>query len=177
MSKQPLRVFSTAFKESLVLRIEAGETLGAIAKESGVRRKLLYEWRAAWRSSGIAGLNRKRGPKPGSKWRSPSPPAASSALDVACGDGDRANTSPQAQLAQSQLTQSQLAQSQLAQSQLAQSQLAQSLAQSLARIGELERVIGRQQVDLNFFQQALRLADVTETQVSIAPVSTRSSQQ
>ena len=85
MSNQPARVFTATFKESLMLRLKAGERLAAIAKATGVRRKLLYEWRTAWRTSGIAGLNRKRGPKPGWKWRSENPPplAPSSAPQVA----------------------------------------------------------------------------------------------
>ena len=43
-----------------------------------------------------------------------------------------------------------------------------------ARIGELERVIGRQQVDLDFFQLALRLKDAKPPS-GIATNSTRSS--
>jgi transposase-like protein len=43
------RQFSSAFKQGIVLRLEAGETIAAVAKESGVRRKLLYEWRDAYR--------------------------------------------------------------------------------------------------------------------------------
>lgn len=73
MSDQPQRAFSTAFKESVVLRLRAGERLAAVADELGIRRKLLYEWRDAYRKLGVAGLNRKRGPKPGSKG-SGSPP-------------------------------------------------------------------------------------------------------
>jgi transposase len=75
MSDQPQRAFSTTFKESVVLRLRAGERLAAVADELGVRRKLLYEWRHAYRKQGVAGLNRKRGPKPGGKG-SGSPPAA-----------------------------------------------------------------------------------------------------
>jgi len=59
------RQFSSAFKEGIVLRLEAGEQIAAVAEASGVRRKLLYEWRDAYRSMGTAGFNRKRGPKPG----------------------------------------------------------------------------------------------------------------
>jgi hypothetical protein len=48
------------------------------------------------------------------------------------------------------------------------------LAQAKARIAELERVIGRQQVDLDFFRKALRLTDAAP-QSGIAPTSTRRS--
>jgi hypothetical protein len=47
-----------------------------------------------------------------------------------------------------------------------------SLAQ--ARITELERVIGRQQADLHFFREALRLWDATSPNDG-APISTKSS--
>ncbi len=57
--------FSTDFKVRIVQRIEAGERLSAVAAEMGVLRKSVYEWRAAYRSLGVAGLNRKRGPRPG----------------------------------------------------------------------------------------------------------------
>ena len=60
------RQFSSAFKELTVLRLEAGEPIAAVAEETGVRRKLLYEWRDAYRSMGerpasIASGGRSRG--------------------------------------------------------------------------------------------------------------------
>jgi hypothetical protein len=58
---------STEEKLALLRRIEAGERLAAVAEEAGVLRKSLYEWRAAFRTHGAAGLNRKRGPKPGGR--------------------------------------------------------------------------------------------------------------
>jgi hypothetical protein len=48
------------------------------------------------------------------------------------------------------------------------------LKKAEARIAELERVIGRQQADLHFFREALRLWDAT-TPNGGAPISTRSS--
>jgi transposase-like protein len=65
MSQQAMRVFSTELEEGVVLRLEGGERLGAVAHELKIKRKLLYEWRAAYRAMGVAGLNRKRGPKKG----------------------------------------------------------------------------------------------------------------
>lgn len=47
MSQQCMRIFSTAFKESAVLRLGTGERLAEVARELGIARKLLYEWRAA----------------------------------------------------------------------------------------------------------------------------------
>ena len=51
---------------------------------------------------------------------------------------------------------------------------ADELARARARIAELERVIGRQQADLHFFREALRLWDATSREGG-APTSTRSS--
>ena len=102
MSHQCMRIFSTAFKESAVLRLGTGERLAEVARELGIARKLLYEWRAAYRKLGLSGLNRRRGPKPS------------------------------------------------------------ELARAQARIAELERKIGRQQVDLDFFHEALRLIDARD---------------
>jgi hypothetical protein len=50
----------------------------------------------------------------------------------------------------------------------------QELRKAQARIAELERLIGRQQADLHFFREALRLWDATSPSGG-APVSTRSS--
>jgi transposase-like protein len=72
------RQFSDAFKEEMVLRLEAGERIAAVAEEAGVKRKLLYEWRDVYRAMGVAGFNRKRGPKPGWKERRASGGCASS---------------------------------------------------------------------------------------------------
>jgi transposase-like protein len=61
------RQFSHEFKEKAVRRLEAGEALAAVSRQLGVARKLLYQWRAAYRASGAAGLSRKRGRKVGWK--------------------------------------------------------------------------------------------------------------
>ena len=109
MSQQGMRSFSTEFKETVVLRLEAGERIAAVAEELKIRRKLLYEWRAAYLRLGKSGLNRKRGRKPGG-----------------------------------------------------------------ARVAELERKIGKQQMDLDFFREALRLIDARDRSSRATP-STRSS--
>ena len=125
MSERTPRYFTTPFKERAVLRLEAGASASALAAELGVPRKLLYDWRHAYRQQGIAGLNRKRGRKPG---------MLPMKTEVR---GD-----------------------------------ALSLAQ--ARIAELERLVGQQQVDLDFFRKALRLTDAAVAN-GTAPTSTRSS--
>ena len=131
MSQQAMRVFSTAFKESTVLRLAAGEGLAAVSRELGIARKLLYEWRAAYRRFGVAGLNRRRGPKPRGARASPdAAPATPAALS--------------------------------------------ELARAQARIVELERKIGRQAIDIDFFREALRLIDARDPSSRATP-STRSS--
>ncbi len=65
--KLQFRTFSSAFKIAAVERVEAGGAVLPMARELGVSRKLLYGWHTDWKADGVAGLNRKRGPKPGSK--------------------------------------------------------------------------------------------------------------
>lgn len=129
MSMRSPRVFSTEFKERAVLRLLAGEGFSALAAELGVRRKLLHDWVKAYRRDGVTGLNRKRGPKPGSHCATP-PSARQHATDP--------------------------------------------LRHAQARIADLERLVGQQQVDLDFFRQALRFTGAN-SQSSTAPASTRSS--
>src|ERR1700686_4830596 len=99
MSDQPQRAFSTAFKESIVLRLRAGERLAAVADELGIRRKLLYQWRPAYRKHGVAGVNRQRGPKPGSKVPG-SPPGRASPGAPSGPDSAPVATRPGGELAQ-----------------------------------------------------------------------------
>jgi len=148
VSDRTNRVFTTEFKERAVLRLEAGEQFSALAAELGVRRKLLYDWRKAWRRLGVAGLNRKRGPKPG-LLRSGDPPGGAAPADP--------TAHPQATADRQ-----------------GPHRLADPLAQAHARIAELERLVGRQQVDLDFFRKALRLTDADRV-TPTAPASTRSS--
>ncbi len=151
MSLQVQRSYSTEFKTGVVQRIEAGERLGAVAVELGIRRKLLYEWRAAYRAAGVAGLNRKRGPKAG--WRKAAGSSPGRASSAAPSLPDVAASSARPGDEQARL---------------------RELAELKARNAELERVIGRQQVDLDFFREALRLMDATPPS-GIASNSTRSS--
>jgi hypothetical protein len=129
------RPLTTQEKEALVRRLEAGERVAALAAETGVFRKSLYEWRAAYRAMGAAGLNRKRGPKPGG--RAAVDPASAAA-------GPPAARPPDA------------------------------LARAKARVAELERLVGRQQADLDFFREALRSWDA-KRRGSGAPISSPSS--
>ena len=144
MSKPALRVFSSEFKQRMVLRLENGERVAAVAEEAGVRPKLLYDWWAAYRAMGAAGLNRKRGRKPG--WRRGQASAGLASPEPSSSpDAGRSAAKP-----------------------------ADELAKAKARIAELERLVGRQQADLHFFREALRLWDATSRSDG-APTSTRSS--
>jgi transposase-like protein len=141
MSKVSPRKFSTEFKVRVLARLQRGEPVAAVAREAGIARQVLDDWGKAFRAHGPAGLNRKRGRKPG--WRPPprlpetNAPASADAGSSASGSTDE-------------------------------------LARAQARIAELERVIGRQQADLHFFREALRLWDATSRSGG-APTSTRSS--
>lgn len=64
MSDRTPRTYTTEFKERAAQRLASGESASALAAELGVRRKLLYDWDRSYRRDGVAGLNRKRGPKP-----------------------------------------------------------------------------------------------------------------
>ena len=94
-----------------------------LARELGVSRKLLHDWRKAWDLHGPAGLNRKRGPK-----------AMPRVLN-----------------------------------------LFSELTKARVKIAELERKIGQQALDIDFFHKALRALDAADRQGSIAPVSRKSS--
>jgi transposase-like protein len=130
--KVEFRVFPTAFKLAAIKRLEGGEAVLPLARKLGVSRKLLHDWRKAWKLHGPAGLNRKRGPKPGPrKLRPLAEPAAKGSSG--------------------------------------------ELAQARVKIAELERKIGQQALDIDFFHKALRALDAADRQGSIAPVSRKSS--
>src|SRR5438270_3131829 len=58
MSKE--RRFSREFKLAALQRMLAGENVSALARELGVRRKYLYQWRERFRAGGPIAL-RSRG--------------------------------------------------------------------------------------------------------------------
>jgi transposase len=125
---------SVVEKMTLVRRLDAGERASSLALEAGVLSKSLYQWRAAYLAWGLAGLNRKRGRKPGG--RAAAAPSSSP-------DAVAAAARPPDEMAQ-------------------------------ARIAELERLVGRQQADLDFFREALRSWD-EKRRASDAPISSPSS--
>jgi transposase-like protein len=116
MSKGTPRKFSTEFKIRVLARLERGESVAAVARETGVARQ-------AFRAHGPAGLNRKRGRKP----------------DGGCRLRECGRTRPGPG------------------------------AHRQARAGDR-----RQEADLHFFREALRLWNATSRSGG-APTSTRSS--
>lgn len=56
MSSRTNRRYDRDFKLSAVSRMEAGENVAALSRELGVRRKLLYDWRRAFRLGGVEAL-------------------------------------------------------------------------------------------------------------------------
>ena len=156
MSDHDARRLSTEAKVQIVERVEAGEPLSAVAAQMGVLRKSIYEWRAAYRALGASGLNLKTGPKRGGKRKAAS--ARGVALSEASSLPDAASSSPPPRAEAKPFETKPTDEPGLAQ----------------ARIAELERIIGRQQADLHFFREALRLWDAKRPR-SGAPISTKSS--
>src|SRR6202007_236256 len=77
MSKQ--RRYSAEFKLDAVSRMEHCETITGLARELGIRRKFLYQWRDQLRAGGKAALERRRGRPPGRPSKAVSQPTPSAA--------------------------------------------------------------------------------------------------
>ena len=75
--KKKARSYSVDFKQEAVRRMAQATTIIGLAKELGIRRKLLYQWRDQFRTGGRVGLERRQGRPPGSKSETVSPPAPS----------------------------------------------------------------------------------------------------
>lgn len=119
-TNEPSR-FSREFKLEALRRMEAGENVSVLARELGVSRKSIYQWRNRYR---VGGSNALRGRGRMSK-------AEHSAHEERPGrEKELAKEARRASL--------------------------EELARAQRRIAALERKIGQQQVELDFFQQALR---------------------
>ncbi len=71
--------YSREFKQDAVSRMAEATTIVGLAKQLGVRRKHLYEWRDRFELEGRSGLERRRGRPPGSKSEKIPPPAPNAA--------------------------------------------------------------------------------------------------
>jgi len=126
MSEEGKRRFSREFKVAAVRRMLAGENVSALARELGLRRKYLYQWRDRFRLGGAIAL-RSRGRPTKAEVLAMQVPGGDDAAGNATVGKPMPPPAPPDELAKAQ-----------------------------QRIAELERKIGQQQLDLDFFQQALR---------------------
>ena len=114
-TNEPIR-FSRAFKLTALRRMEAGENVSVLARELGVSRKSIYQWRDRYRSGGSNALRGRgrmtKAERSGHEEKGPAKEGRQASLE--------------------------------------------ELGRSQRRIAALERKIGQQQVELDFFQRALR---------------------
>jgi transposase-like protein len=122
------RRFSREFKLSALARMEAGENVSALARELGVRRKCLYQWRERFRAGGPVAL------------RSRGRPTKAEVMAIRSGEGLPVEGPPLVSPTAAMPT----------------APPPDELAKAQRRIAELERKVGQQQLDLDFFQRALR---------------------
>lgn len=154
--RQPTKL-TLAFKLEALRRMEAGENVSALARDLGIKRKLLYQWRERVRALGPAGLRSRGRPKRDfdalAALATPPPSIELGSGTVSPSGGAVAGAAPG-------------------------SPEVLALAVAEARIAELERKVGRQELELDFFQKALRrVKDATRTNdAPAAPPSTRSSE-
>ena len=120
------RVFSREFKLAALSRMEGGENVSALSRELKVRRKLLYEWRAAFRAGGPEALRGRGRPRKGSVVLG----AKSAGARGASVGGSSAGSGAE-------------------------------LAAAKQRIAELERKVGQQALEADFFRQALQLFETS----------------
>lgn len=159
MSKKGDPVYSRNMKLDAVRRMEAGVNVSALSRELGVKRKRLYAWRDSFRAGGPEGL-RPRG-RPRKVIAAPPAPepvrSEESALPSAPAPAPRPE--PPAKVAPSGTVS------------------AAEHAAAQRRIAELERTVGRQQMEMDFFRRALRrVGDARQPTVgSGVTASTRSS--
>lgn len=113
MSQQERRVaYAPELKLTAVRRVLAGESVRAVAKELGIRRKRLYVWKDRYAELGEAGLVQRRAGRPRK------PAAMRNEAETFSARGE--------------------------------------LLAARRRIAELERKVGQQELELDFFGEALR---------------------
>jgi transposase len=157
MSEEARRVLTREFKLAALQRMLSGENVSALARDLGIKRKLLYQWRDRFRAGGPQAL-RSRG-RPRRELAEPVvvPEGLALPAEVASRGADPPPGGPARAVSPVGAI--------------------DELAAAQARIAELERKIGRQELELDFFQKALRhLKDVRRpSDGSGVTTSTRSS--
>ena len=121
------RRFSREFKLSALSRMAAGENVSALCRELGIKRKCIYQWRDRFRQGGPMAL-RSRGRPTKAEVLAMRPGGE---LAPAAGEAGQPVLMPPPDPLD-------------------------ELARARERIVALERKIGQQQVDLDFFKGALR---------------------
>src|SRR5690349_8302390 len=69
MGEEAKKTFSREYKVAAVRRMLAGENVSALARELGVRRKYLYQWRERFRLGGAIALRSRGRPTRPRFWR------------------------------------------------------------------------------------------------------------
>ncbi len=144
MAEERVRLFSRAYKLAALRRMLAGENVSALARELGIRRKYLYQWRERFRAGGPEAL------------RSRGRPTKAEALAISA-HGGRSRSAEDLPMIEPPPP--------------------DELSKAQRRLAELERKVGQQQVELDFFQRALRQVGEARraTGAPGATASTRSS--
>ena len=75
--RKKTKSYSAEFKLNAVNRMAQAKTISGLAKELGVRRRYLYDWRHQLEVGGKAALERGRGRPPGSRSKTVSQPGPS----------------------------------------------------------------------------------------------------
>jgi|SRR5215470_9288190 transposase len=144
MAERSGRRFSREFKLAALARMEAGANVSALARELGVRRKYLYQWRERFRAGGPMALRTRGRPTRAEVLAMRSGEAA----PLPASSGGMPSPVPP-----------------------------DELAQARRRVAELERKVGQQQVELDFFRAALRQVRAARQRSGVpgGTASTRSS--
>jgi transposase len=129
VTRRAHRAHSVAFKLAALARMNTAPDVQALARELDIERALLYRWQRAYMREGEAGLRSVGRPRPVLQL----PPD----VDVSAA-----------------VTEAGPADAPMAASDAAPARI--DSAGPVARIAELERKIGRQQLELDFFRAALR---------------------
>jgi transposase-like protein len=168
MSRGRGRDYDPAFKLKIIAQLEGGTNVSELSRDLGIKRTLLYRWWDAWKRGGPDGLRRRGRPrKTPPPVMAPDPegdpepvtpvsPAASAAGEAAQPDASASSATAHAD---------------------GPGGGSAALAAARGRIAALERKVGQQQLELDFFRQALRHFETARrtTQRSGAPASTPSS--
>jgi transposase len=158
MTEDAAARLTRTFKLAALQRMLAGENVSALARELGIKRKLLYQWRNRFRSEGPAGLRSRGRPRRDLAESTVLPAGLVAPAAAARGSPLAPGRSPRVSAS-------------------AEDGRSAAAVAAEARVAALERKVGQQELELDFFREALRrLKDVRSSNgTPAAPRSTRSS--